>query len=273
MASTNPALIERYQIEYQKNPRSRIFAPLAEAYWQMGMLDEAYQICSKGVQVHPDFSGGRVVFAKILIAREERQKALEQLKAAVEASPDNLMAHSLLGETLLELRKPKEALEAFKMVLFLNPENERAQRAVKKWEFLSADEYDEDLFQMRPVFDAKPAPILTPEKEPQQFEAEVDPAWKAREIERAVSLADAFTVRNDLERAMQILNDAGRELGASESIERRLRLLEKRTKVLDSEPEEESVSANPLRAPIERKRARLETLLRRIHERRVPNDS
>jgi tetratricopeptide (TPR) repeat protein len=258
MSTVNPEFVERYQIEYEKNPRSRIFAPLGEAYRQMGLVDEALKICATGVQFHPDFAGGRVAFARALITKSERTKALIQLEKAVQISPDNLLAQTLLGETLLELRRPKDALKAFKMVLFINPNDDKALRAVRKWEFLSADDYDDELFKIQPVFAAKSAAIptlLEPESDPhpQPISAGNTP-WRLREIERAISLADAFTVRNDPEQALEVLKAARAELGENEELDRRLKLLFKKTQ--------------PMSSARDRKRIMLESLLRRINERR-----
>jgi len=280
MSTINPEFVERYQIEYEKNPRSRIFAPLSEAYRQMGLVDEAVKICSQGVKLHPEFAGGRLAFARVLIAKGEQQQALGQLEKAVQISPDNLLAQSLLGDTLLNLRRPKDALKAYKMVLFINPNDEKALKAVRKWEFLSADEYEDELFKMQPVFQARKeegeAPLIEPE--PPAFEPTGDAAfdtrarlaaaatpWRKREIDRAISLADAFTVRNDLEGAMKVLQDARAELGVSEEIEKRLSLLLKRTQVAGEEDAREVLSKDASA----RKRLKLETFLRRINERRL----
>ncbi len=277
MSTVNPEFVERYQIEYEKNPRSRIFAPLAEAYRQMGLVDEALKLCANGVQFHPDFAGGRVAFARTLITKGERPKALIQLEKAVQISPDNLLAQTLLGETLLELRRPKDALKAFKMVLFINPNDEKALRAVRKWEFLSADEYDDELFKMQPIFAAKAEAIptlLEPERPtvpgavPGAISAGNTP-WRLREIERAISLADAFTVRNDLEQAMEVLKSARAELGSNEEIDKRLKLLHKRTQGSEAfdlptkDPARDSSSSVH-----DRRRIMLETFLQRINERR-----
>lgn len=269
MANISPEFVERYQIEFEKNPQSRIFAPLAEAYRQMGMLEEALRICTKGVQIHPDFAGGRVALAKILIDRKDLAGALTHLENAIRISPDNLMAHLLSGEILLELRRPKDALKAFKMVLFLNPSDQRALKAVRKWEFLSADEYDEELFKMRPVFKSEPE-LLEPLGPVEQAKKEAIPklsfAWRMREIERAISLADAFTVRGELEKAQRVLGDARHKLGAAPEIDKRLTLLERRSQLEDETPSTSDFSGEiDARA---RKLAKLETFLRRISERR-----
>jgi tetratricopeptide (TPR) repeat protein len=266
MPVISPEFIERYQIEYQKNPKSRIFAPLAEAYRQMGMLSEALHVCSKGVQIHPEFAGGLVALAKIRIDRKEPEEALTQLKKAAQISPDNLLAHMLMGETLIELRRPKDALEAFKMVLFLNPTDQRALKAVRKWEFLSADDYQDDLFEMRPIFDGPPLDFTSPKASGAPAKAPLDPAWRAREIERAVSLADAFTVRGDLEKAMQTLKDANLKLGAAAEIDKRLANLDRKIQVFGSDATADDQAAGS--DARERKRSKLQSLLRRISERR-----
>ncbi len=279
MAAISPEFIERYQIEYEKNPKSRIFAPLAEAYRQMGLLDEANRICSKGVQLHPEFAGGRVAFAKILVEKNEKEKALTQLEKAVELSPDNLLAHSLLGEILLELRRPKDALRAFKMVLFLNPNDEKALKAVRKWEFLSADEYDDELFKMRPVFQAEPAEPIEPElaesRAPNDAVQALTAEWRTKELDRAISLADAFTIRGEPEKALRVLKDARDKLGPTPELDKRIGLLAKRTQAYE-EPAEMEVdgaiepASQALPDPeVARKMQVLQTLLRRISERRA----
>jgi tetratricopeptide (TPR) repeat protein len=286
MASISPEFVERYQLEYEKNPSSRIFAPLAEAYRQMGLIDEALRICSKGVQIHPDFAGGRVALAKIHITRDEKALALTQLEKAIQISPDNLLAQSLLGETLIDLRRPKDALKAYKMVLFLNPADEKAQRAVRKWEFLSADEYDDELFKVQPTFQKTPHEETAEPLEPLKNSSENTaapaekrdpnaPTWRNREIDRAISLADAFTIRGNIDRALEVLRDAQSRIGAEPEIDRRLTLLSRRAQqgAPDSSPQTarhaKTTAVDTLTAE---KIEILNRFLRRINERRLDDE-
>lgn len=297
--SVNPEFVERCQIEYQRNPRSRIFAPLAEAYRQMGLLDEALRICKLGVKLNPEFAGGFVAYANVLIERKAFETALAQLERATSLSPDNLLAHRLMGETLLELRRPNEALKAFKMVLFLSPDDRRAQAAVKKWEFLTADEYSDDLFAMKPVFESGPKTRSGRDDQANFDEKALDDGdqnlrenahenpQRAKRIERALSLIDAFTIREDWNAALDLVRDAQRALGPSTALNRREELLLKRTSRASSEVSDAASSsgqnadlgARPAldgrpapsvqRMPgaRERKRQKLERLLRRINTR------
>ncbi len=257
MPPVNSEFIERYQLELEKNPQSKVFAPLAEAYRKMGLLDEAYRICSRGVHLHPDFVSGRVAFAKILIEKKTYEPALTQLEKVVQTSPDNILAHALMGESLMELRRPKDALKSYKMVLFLNPNDEKALAVVRKWEFLTADEYEAALFAIQ---DPKPMQAKSPEPAAPSDEAAV------REIERALSLADAYLVRNDLEHAVKVLKDAKARLGPVKEINHRLGLLARRVKVFDDELAEESTKSV---APETPEQQLLQNILQRINERRL----
>jgi len=128
------SFIERYQILYEKDPDSKVFAPLAEAYRRMGLVDEAIDLALRGVEKHPHFASGRVALGKCFAQKGLFDKAVEQLQAAVDLSPENLLAHQLLAECYLKIKSKNLALNSFKMVLFLNPNDEKAAVRVRKLE-------------------------------------------------------------------------------------------------------------------------------------------
>lgn len=213
--------IERYQKIYAQNPESRIFAPLAEAYRKMKLYKEAREVAESGVKTHPDFPGGHVALAKIELDEKNYDKALKQLEKVTQLSPENILAHSLMGETYLRLKEPKQALRAYKKLLFLSPDNEKALNAVKKLEGLTADEYDDDFFAMKPLKEAiKDWDEL--EMEDNKPTSEV----KSQKVKaRLLSLADAHLVRNDTERAIEALSEAERLFGAEPEIVKRLKII------------------------------------------------
>src|SRR5688572_23036133 len=106
----NLEFIERYQKLFEKDPKSKVFAPLGEAYRKMGLIKEALSILERGVKFHPHFASGRVALAKVLISQNEHTKAIEQLLVATDLSPENLLAQKLLAECYIALKKSKEAL-------------------------------------------------------------------------------------------------------------------------------------------------------------------
>ena len=248
--------IERCQLDYQRNPGSKVFAPLAEAYRRLGLLTQAFEIAARGVRLHPNFAAGRIAFARVLIDQQAMEDARDQLIAAGEISPDNLLAFQLLGDVFLELRRPREALQAYKMVLLLNPHHERAQQVVRKWEFLSADEFEDE------VFDAADEASIEDSDSPDATEA--NPEHLEREIHRTLSMADALTIRNDLQAAFDRLRRARRQIGPHEELDRRLRMLAQRLQMSEAE----FARAISLRRSVhQKKRERLELLLKRIQER------
>jgi tetratricopeptide (TPR) repeat protein len=223
MAEINTQLIEHYQLIYQRDPNSKVFAPLSEAYRKMGLKQEALNLCEQGVKIHPDFASGRVAYGRILMEMGDLENALKQLVWSVELSPENLLANTLLAETYLKLRKPKDALKAFKMVLFLNPKDDKARQAVKKLESLTADEYEPELFEMKGLSTLN---FIDTTIEPLE-ESEQNKIPKLL-MERYLSLADAFTVRGDIDKAMETLRAGIEDLGPLPDLEKRLTLLNTR---------------------------------------------
>ncbi|MBC7372306.1 MAG: hypothetical protein H7326_12110, partial [Bdellovibrionaceae bacterium] len=147
MPKIEATAIEKYQLLLQKDPNSQVFAPLAEAYREIGMLKEAELVVRVGVKRHPHFAAGYVVYARIARDLERFDDCLKLAQKATELAPENLMAHQMQAELHLQLKQPKQALKSFKMVLFLNPQSEKARKAVSKLESLTADEYDDEVFE------------------------------------------------------------------------------------------------------------------------------
>ncbi len=222
-----PEVVERYQKLYEQDPASKVFAPLSEAYRKMGMIKEAFQVATNGVKRHPDFAGGRVALARVLLDQSEWDKALPELKRVVDLAPENVLGHSLLAECYLRLKRPKDALKAFKMLLFLSPDNDKAQMAVKKLESLTADEYAPEVFALKPISQAV--------REWDDFTLEETTNAKNQEqhrlktLERMISLADAYIVRNDHDRAIETLNEAERQFGPQNEIVKRLKIIHQRS--------------------------------------------
>lgn len=263
--------VEKYQMILEKDPNSQVFAPLAEAYREMGLLQEALKTITAGMQRHPQFVGGLVTYAKVMRDLEQPEKALDVLRKATSLAPENILAHQLLAEIYLSQKKPKEALKAFKMVLFLNPNSKAAQKAVNKLESLTADEYDEDVFAMTKLpevaLETEPTIVVARKDEAVSSEAPLTQAPQ-KALERMLSLIDAFIVRNDLEKANALLQDTRSEFGSHPEIERRIKTLQVRYGDSD-----EAIPLKPLqprgKQVRERKLEVLNLMLRKIDEYRT----
>jgi tetratricopeptide (TPR) repeat protein len=227
----NLEFIERYQKLYEKDPRSKVFAPLGEAYRKMGLIKEALLILETGVKLHPHFASGRVALAKVLIHENKHEEAVVQLLAATDLSPENLLAQKLLAESYIQLKKTKEAFKAFKMVLFLNPNDAHAQMHVKKLESLTADEYEDDIFEMKPLTDDISIKKMPNNQAPfGTISGAESGVYKFRQLERVISLADAFIVRMDLDKALETIRSSENLLGTHPELEKRKRFIAGRMK-------------------------------------------
>src|SRR4051794_39393598 len=111
-------LIYSYLKKFQEDPRSRVFAPLAEAYRKAGMVKEAIDIAKEGLRFHPGFVGGRVALARALFDDQQYQAVIHELKEVTQDVPDNLVAQRLVAESSLMLGHVADALAAFKMLLY-----------------------------------------------------------------------------------------------------------------------------------------------------------
>ncbi len=127
-------LIYGYLKKYQEDPNSRVFAPLAEAYRKAGLIDEAIEIATDGLKLHPHFIGGRVALARALFEKKRYTDVIRELDVVLEDAPDNLVAQRLRAESCLMLGRAQEALESYKMLLYFSPSDQETAQLVKELE-------------------------------------------------------------------------------------------------------------------------------------------
>lgn len=206
------------QKELMQNPKSPLFTRLAELYISRDMHDEARKLVTQSLKFHPRSVSGLILQGRLLRQAGQAPQALSPLSQATRLAPDNWRAWLEIGEIQLEQKNGKEALKAFKRVLFLNPTHPLARRAVAKLELLTADEYEDDLFAMQKL----------PETRMNLTEADPEPPrWKEPDqaLQRQLSFIDALIVRQETDRALALLNQCTDRFGSHSEIDsRRLRL-------------------------------------------------
>ena len=210
--------IQQLQIELQENPRSPQFTKLAELYLERDMVDSALSLVKQSLKFHPRSTSGLILLGRIHKLKKQHFEALAPLIEATKLAYDNWRAWLELAETYVELKNGKQALNAFKRVLLFNPTHPTARRAVAKLELLTADEYEDDLFQMQKLPETKLETKPVTETKNQ---------WQApdQEMQRMMSFIDALIVRHDLEKASNLLNECTVKYGSHPEIEsRRLKL-------------------------------------------------
>jgi len=113
--------IERYLDMWQRDPHSRVFAPLAEAYRKIGQIDRAVEICEKGLKIHPNYVSGRVALGRAYYDKGDYGSAKTQLEMVFEADPENLVAAKTLGEIYENEGNLEKALLAYRLAHYSTP--------------------------------------------------------------------------------------------------------------------------------------------------------
>jgi tetratricopeptide (TPR) repeat protein len=106
---------------YRSAPGSHVFAPLADACRKAGMLDEALEICARGVGHHPRYASGYVVQGKCLYDAGRTRDAQAAFDRVLELDPKNLVALKFLGVIHAERGETARAREYFVHILALDP--------------------------------------------------------------------------------------------------------------------------------------------------------
>lgn len=115
--------IEKYIATLAKDPKSKVFAALAEAYRKAGALDEAVNVCRQGLHYNPNYMGGMVALGRSYFDKGMKAEAKEQLEKVIKITADNMIAQRILGEIYEGEGKKAEAVKAFKLILALNPKD------------------------------------------------------------------------------------------------------------------------------------------------------
>lgn len=124
--------IRRYEEMLADDPKSRAFAPLAEAYRKAGRLDDAIKTAETGLRYHPEYSGGLVVLGRTLFEKGELVRASEIIIKAVQEAPDNYMAQKILAKVSMAQGEDARALEALEAAKVLSPGDMEIEEALQK---------------------------------------------------------------------------------------------------------------------------------------------
>lgn len=119
---------------YKKNPRSKVFAPLAESFRKLGMLDDAFKILRDGIRHHPNYTLGYIVLAHCYFDQGKFELTYNTLRPIVAQNADNISMQKIFAQACLNLGHLDEALDTYKYLLFLNPRDKFFGEQVKKLE-------------------------------------------------------------------------------------------------------------------------------------------
>lgn len=128
------ALLAKYFSMYKKNPRSRVFAPLAESFRKLGMLEDAYKILKEGIRNHPNYALGYIVLSHCYYDEQKYELTYNTLRPIVHQNADNISLQKIFAQSCIHLGYLEEALDTLKYLLFMNPKDKYFADQVKRLE-------------------------------------------------------------------------------------------------------------------------------------------
>jgi tetratricopeptide (TPR) repeat protein len=104
-----------------KDPKSKLFVPLAEEYKKAGDMEMAIHVLLEGLKNNPEYVTARSSLGKLLLAKGDLAGAQKEFEEVVKTTPDNFMAQKKLGDVLILQNSPLDALSHYKIAFSLNP--------------------------------------------------------------------------------------------------------------------------------------------------------
>ena len=115
--------IKKYEDMLAKDPNSFCFAPLAELYRKVGLLDDAIDVARKGCEQHQDYVGGLMALGRAFFEKGLKNESKEALERVVAVTPDNHLAQKLLSQIYVDMGENVLAEKALRSLLAINPDD------------------------------------------------------------------------------------------------------------------------------------------------------
>jgi len=213
------------------DPHSTVFVPLSEAYRQMGLIDDAYEIALKGVDALPHFSPGYITLGRIEAQKGLMEQSIASFNKALSIEPENI-----------------EALRGLARVSMLHGNNEVAYEALNKAHVIDPD--DTTTNKMMASLGVKKIDHSGAIKQPPMPSAESagrteeKPAKGIEPISTA-TIAEIYIKQGFLRRALKVYRDILRTHPQNEDIRQKLVVLKQRIIEEEGGSLHETVSSLP----------------------------
>lgn len=142
-----------------KDPKSKLFVPLAEEYKKAGDIEMAVQVLLEGLRNNPGYVTARSFLGRLLLEKGDLAGAQKELEEVIKSIPDNLLAQRKLGDIYVLQGKGNDALVRYKAAVALNPGDKEVLSLI-------ADiEAGKDIAERipKPKVQPPPAPVVKPQ--------------------------------------------------------------------------------------------------------------
>ncbi len=116
-----PPEIDKLTQQLVLDPKSKVFAQLADSYRRIGMNDEAIETCKRGIEQNPDFTTGHLVLGRCYLSKKLYALAIEAFQEVLRRNPQNLAGYKMLATAYEEQGQKQEAIKYYQLILDAEP--------------------------------------------------------------------------------------------------------------------------------------------------------
>jgi tetratricopeptide (TPR) repeat protein len=147
-------IVEQLEKRLQGNPKSLLFARLADLYIADKKLNEAIELCQEGIRYNPGYITGHFILAKAYALKKDYEKAEACLKKVLSFDREYLSAHKVLGDLMLKMGFENKAGQHFREILAIDPLDLKTLRTLES--LGETENFESDL---EPTADAGQEPM------------------------------------------------------------------------------------------------------------------
>ena len=120
--------LEALEERLRRNPASLIFPRLADVYREKGELEQAVNLCTYGLKIHPYSDTGRIILGKCFLQQEKFDEGIRELVKVLQSDPRNQASIKMLADAFARQGAAEKAGDLYACLAALDPENKPAAR-------------------------------------------------------------------------------------------------------------------------------------------------
>ena len=128
----DPADLARLEQQLRENPRSTVYAEVADAYLRAGRATDAVDVCHRGLVHHAEHVPGRLALARALVTQGQHKEAQAELLKVVKLDRQCNDAFILLGEVLMHRGDFERAQAILAHAHELDPDDPNVMELLKR---------------------------------------------------------------------------------------------------------------------------------------------
>lgn len=132
MKGSQHSLMARLHKKLQSDEKSRVFARLADELRRSDHIEEAIELCRKGLQFHPDYASGHVVLGKCYQDRGDLEEARGAFREALTLDSGNVLVLKNLGDITFRQGDLEAAAEHYQRTLELDAGNAEVREVLEE---------------------------------------------------------------------------------------------------------------------------------------------